>query len=397
MNNFTSAQWIIIIILSLLTALEPLSIDLYLPAFLQLSETFSVSAASVQMSLTTFLGGFAIGQLLWGPLADRYGRKKPILLSLVLFILASVACVYVTTIEQLWVMRFIQAIGGSGGIVIARAVVTDYFDQSRTLKIFTLLALIMSIAPIIAPVIGTQILALFRWEGVFATMTGLGITMFLLTLFFLPETRDKTIRPEKNILKSYLEVLRVREFRAYAIIAGIANGALMVYVANAPFLIMEYGGLSGNSFSIIFAINSLGLMIASYLTDRLQKRVSTLRLMSYALILMFIASLLLLGATKIEAGIFNILPIMFFFIFPIGILFPATTELAMKPFTHNSGTASALFGTIQIMLACLCSLMGTFIINGTVTSIGIAFFLCGLLSFFSCFLIRKKKARFQTI
>jgi len=397
MKNFTLIQWVVIIILSLLTALEPLSIDLYLPAFLQLSETFSTTAASVQMSLTTFLGGFAIGQLFWGPLADRYGRKIPILLSLTLFIVASVACIYVTSIEQLWVMRFIQAIGGSGGIVIARAVVTDYFDESRTLKIFTLLALIMSIAPIVGPIIGTQILSIFSWKGIFGTMAVLGITMFLLTTFFLPETRHKEMRAEKNVVKGYLSVLAVREFTVYALIAGIANGALMVYVANAPFLIMEYGGLSGNSFSLIFAINSIGLMIASYLTDRLQKYISTLRLIFYALLLMFASSILLLVAMGMGLNIFQILPIMFFFIFPIGILFPATTELAMKPFTHNSGTASALFGTIQIMTACICSLIGNFIVSGTITSVGVVFFICGLFSFFSCFLIRKRRAKLQTV
>jgi len=349
------------------------------------------------MSLTTFLGGFAIGQLLWGPLADRYGRKIPILLSLVLFIVASVACIYVTSIEQLWVMRFIQAIGGSGGIVIARAVVTDYFDQSRTLKIFTLLALIMSIAPIVGPIIGNQILSVFSWKGIFGTMAVLGVIMFLLTTFLLPETRHKEMKAEKNVIKSYLSVLSVREFTIYALIAGIANGALMVYVANAPYLIMEYGGLSGNSFSIVFAINSIGLMIASYLTDRLQKFLSPLRLIFYALLLMFISSILFLVATGMSLGIFKILPIMFFFIFPIGILFPATTELAMKPFTHNSGTASALFGTIQIMVACICSLIANFITDGTITTVGIVFFICGLFSFFSCLLVRKNKRKLQPV
>ncbi|MDL2231805.1 MFS transporter, partial [Porphyromonadaceae bacterium OttesenSCG-928-L07] len=165
MKNFTLFQWMIIIILSLLTALEPLSIDLYLPGFLMITEAFSTTPAAVQLSLSTFLGGFAVGQLFWGPIADRFGRKKPILISLLIFIVASIACIYVRTIEQLWVVRFIQALGGCGGIVISRAVVTDYFDKSKTLRIFTLLALIMSVAPIVAPLIGTTILKFSAWKG----------------------------------------------------------------------------------------------------------------------------------------------------------------------------------------------------------------------------------------
>ncbi|MDL2215429.1 MFS transporter, partial [Dysgonomonas sp. OttesenSCG-928-M03] len=149
MKNYSLAQWGVIIILALLTALEPLCIDLYLPGFLQISETFSTPIASVQISLSTFLAGFAIGQLIWGPLADKFGRKRPILISLFVFILASFVSLYVRSIEQLWVIRFLQALSGCGGVVIARAVVTDYFDKTKTLKIFALLALIMGIAPIV--------------------------------------------------------------------------------------------------------------------------------------------------------------------------------------------------------------------------------------------------------
>ena len=382
MKSFTLTQWIVIIILSLLTALEPLSIDLYLPAFLLIADAFSSSVSDIQISLSTFLGGFAIGQLFWGPLADRFGRKKPILISLLIFILASIACLYVRTIEQLWVMRFIQAIGGCGGIVISRAVVTDYFDQTKTLKIFTLLALIMSIAPIVAPLIGNGILRFSGWEGVFITIVLLGIFMFLLTLFFLPEThKTKTVKKKGNVLKTYLEILKVRKFTIYALVAGIANGTLMVYVANGPFLMMEQGGLSSNVFSIVFATNALGLMVASYLTAFLQKYISTARLVRYALIMMFAASVVLLGLMYVNANIYLILVVLFFFVFPIGILFPATTELAMKPFTDNSGSASALFGSIQLSLAFICSIATNALSNGTVVALGLSFFVCGLLGF----------------
>ena len=391
MKSFTFIQWIIIIILSLLTALEPLSIDMYLPAFIPISEAFNTTLAAVQLSLTAFLGGFAIGQLFWGPLADKFGRKKPVLISLIIFIAATIGCIYVKTIEQLWIMRFLQALGGCGGVVISRAIVTDYFEQTKTLKIFTLLALIMSIAPIVGPLIGNAILRSFSWEGVFWVMALLGTGLILLTLLFLPETYKKSNRkPIGNVFTNYLGILKIRRFTFYAFVAGVANGALMVYVGNAPYLIMEHGQLSGNAFSIIFAINALGLMVASYLTNVFQKYTTTQRLVKYALAVMSVTSILLLSAIFINLNIYCTLSILFFFIFPIGILFPATTELAMKPFTDNSGSASALFGSIQLLIAFLCMIISSLINNNSVLSVGAAYFICGLIAFF-CILPKIKE------
>lgn len=383
MKSFTLIQWIVIIILSLLTALEPLSIDLYLPGFIQLSDSFSVPIASVQISLSTFLAGFAIGQLVWGPLADKFGRKKPILISLGIFLAASIACQYVRTIEQLWVLRFVQALGGCGGVVISRAVVTDYFDKTDTLKIFSLLALIMGIAPILAPIIGNGILSFTNWKGLFAAMTILGGIMFLLTLFFLPETRkiQPSLTSHTNVFSDYWNILKVKKFFIYSLIAGIANGALMVYVANGPFLIMEKGGLSSNIFTVVFATNAFGLMLASYVTNYLQKYIAVNKLVKLALVFMFAMSVLLLGLMVMKVNIYLILVVLFFYIFPIGILFPTTTELAITPFADNSGTASALFGSIQLMVSFICSILSNAISNDSIATVGLSFFLCSLVAF----------------
>ncbi|MDR3060334.1 MAG: multidrug effflux MFS transporter [Prevotella sp.] len=384
MRNFSLTQWIVIFILSLLTALEPLSIDLYLPGFILISDAFNTNVSAVQISLSTFLAGFAVGQLIWGPLADKFGRKKPILASLVIFIIASIACIYVKSIEQLWVVRFIQAIGGCAGVVISRAIVTDYFDKSKTLKIFALLALIMGIAPILAPSIGNGVLKVFSWEGLFGAMATLGIILFILTLFFLPETyKAQKQKRETNVLASYWEILKNRKFVVYSLIAGIVNGALMIYVANDPFLIMEKGGFSSNAFSIIFAVNAFGLMVGSYLTSVLQKYIATNKLVKQALLFMSAAGLILLIAMYVNVSIVIILFILFFYVFPIGVLFPTTTELAITPFanTNNSGTASALFGSIQLATAFVCTLISSFISDGSIVTVGITFFLCSMLAF----------------
>lgn len=387
MKGFSLVQWSVIIILSLLTALEPLSIDLYLPGFPMISKAFGSSAAAVQISLSTFLGGFAVGQLLWGPLADKYGRKKPILLSLVIFTVASVACIYVKSIEQLWVVRFIQAIGGCAGVVISRAIVTDYFDKSKTLKIFALLALIMGVAPIVAPSIGNGVLLLFNWKGLFGAMATLGVMLLVLTFFFLPETYKKSNRQSSdNVVKDYWDILKNKRFTIYSIIAGIVNGALMIYVANGPFLIMEKGGFSSNAFSIIFAVNAFGLMLASYLTSILQKYIPTNKLIKQALLVMSVASLILLGCMYTNMNIEVILFVLFFYIFPIGVLFPCTTELAITPFAETkSGTASALFGSIQLAVAFICTIVSSFISDGTIVTVGIALFLCSIIAFITVF------------
>lgn len=388
MKGFTFLQWVVIFILALLTALEPLSIDLYLPGFLMISESLSTSVASVQISLSTFLAGFAVGQLIWGPLADKFGRKKPILVSLIIFIGASVACMYVRTIEQLWIIRFIQALGGCAGVVISRAIVTDYFDKTKTLKIFALLALIMGIAPIIAPSIGNGVLQYFSWKGLFGAMAALGVLLFVLTLFFLPETHKHTGSGIKiNVAKDYWQILKNRKFVVYSLIAGIVNGALMIYVANGPFLIMEKGGFPNETFGIIFAVNAFGLMLASLLTTVLQKYVTANKLVKYALLFMTGASLILLIAMYMNISMNAILIILFFYIFPIGILFPTTTELAITPFaeTNSSGTASALFGSIQLALAFICTVFSSFISDGTIVAVGIAFFLCTILAFIITF------------
>lgn len=398
MKSFTLIQWMVIIILALLTALEPLSIDLYLPGFILISEAFGTSITNVQISLSTFLGGFAIGQLLWGPLADKFGRKKPILVSLAIFIVASIACIYVKTVEQLWVVRFIQAIGGCGGVVISRAVVTDYFDKSDTLKIFSLLALIMGIAPILAPIAGNGLLTLFSWKALFVVLVVLGVLMFVLTLFVLPEThtsRIATATQQTNVFKDYWKILRVKKFFIYSLIAGIANGALMIYVANGPFLIMEQGGLSNNVFSIVFAVNAFGLMLASYLTTYLQKHIPINKLVKLSIVFMFTMSAVLLAFMWMNVPIYLILVALFFYVFPIGVLFPTTTELAITPFVDHSGTASALFGSIQLLVAFICSIASNALSNGTIEAVGISFFLCCLFAF-SVIFVRIEPKRLLT-
>ena len=391
MKELSLKQFSIVFILALLTALEPLSIDLYLPGFIDIAKSFHVDSAAVQISLSTFLGGFAIGQLLWGPLADRYGRKKPIIASLILFTLASVACMYTKTIEQFWVVRALQAIGGCGGIVISRAVVYDYFEKKQVLNIFALLAMIMGVAPIVAPLIGNAIINHYHhWESLFAAMTVIGITLLLLTIFFLPETKKKNAQNlEKSsirqIIRQYIEVIKVKKFVIYSLVAGFVNGVLMIYVSNGPFLIIEKGGFSSNAFSIIFATNAFGLILGSLSANIFAKRFAANTLCKTVLFLMTVVSIVML-LLMYFATIPLVLVALFCFLYIIGILFPLTTELALNSFGEsNSGTASSLFGTIQMTIAFACTLCSGLMNDNTITTLGVEFVLCTAIAFLSVF------------
>jgi DHA1 family bicyclomycin/chloramphenicol resistance-like MFS transporter len=381
MKATNNKQVSIVLILAFLTALEPLSIDLFLPAFIEIAAQFKTTPANVQLSLSTFLGGFALGQLLWGPLADRYGRKRPLIVSLVLFSIASFSCLYVQTIEQLWGVRFIQAVGGSGGIVIARAVVTDYFDNKDTLNVFAILALIMGVAPIIAPVIGNELIKLGNWKYPFGTMGLLGAAGVILTVFRLPETfrgNASVITPgtvaRNSVWSDYLAVIKVRQFLLYSLVAGIVNGSLMLYIGNAPFLIMDKAGYSGDMFGMIFAANAVGMMGSSYLTSKLQKNHSTRWIITTATTLMTLTALVFVILVLTDASFPILLLALFFYVFPMGMLFPTTTDLAMNPFvTHNSGSASSLFGALQLGIAFVITLVASQFSGGSIFAIGIAF------------------------
>lgn len=390
MKNLSLKQWSIVAVLALLTALEPLSIDLYLPGFFVMAESFKTDIAQIQLSLSTFLGGFAVGQLLWGPVADRFGRKKPILLSLVLFMAATIACIYTRTAEQLWVFRFIQAIGGCGGIVISRAVVTDFFGQDQRLRIFSLLAVIMGVAPIVAPLIGNAVLDISgRWQGLFGALALMGAVLFLLTAFFLPETRRKELMAATggagSIIRGYAGVIRIRQFLIYSLVAGFVNGALMIYISNGPFLIMEAAGFSGVGFSLAFGLNAFGLILGSYFANILTRRYSPEKLCKSALFLMAVISIAMTVAMYFDGLMHVVLVILFFYLFVTGILFPVTTELVLKPFTHNSGTASSLFGTLQMSVAFICSLVSGVLNDGTVVTIGLEILLCAVIAFICLF------------
>lgn len=390
MNKLTKMQIVVVIILSLLSALEPFSIDLYLPGFLKISETYQTNLKNVQLSLSFFLGGFAVGQLFWGIISDRHGRKLPTIASLLIFILASVACIYADTIEQFWVARFFQAFAGCAGVVIARAVVNDYFETSQSMHVFTLLAIIAGIAPIIGPIAGNYLISHFVWQSTFVTLVILGILTLLAVVFFLPETRKVNSGEKVNLKADFKEIIKNSVFVKYTLIGSLAYSILMIYLANAPYLIMEYGGLSSSMFSNIFAFNAVGLIIGAWLANSILARWYTVeQIVKYTILFGLAWSAIFAVVCTLQKPIEVLLVPLFFMVLTLGVLFPTTTKLALAPFTTNSGSASALLGTLQLLLTFFISAITNLIPADIMILTAYSLVFCHLAYLF-CYIVKEK-------
>ena len=391
MSKLKKQQFIVVLILALLSALEPFSIDLYLPGFLKMAQYYQTDLKSVQFSISTFLAGFAVGQLFWGIISDKYGRKWPTIASLLLFIAATIACIYAVSIEQFWVARFFQAFAGCAGVVIARAIVNEYFEQEDTMRVFSLLAIIAGVAPIIGPVAGNFLVSHFSWQSTFVTLFVLGVLSLLLVVLFLPETKIKTTTIQKrNLVQDFTSVLQVKTFLKYTLIGSVTYSVLMIYLANAPYLIMEYGQLSSATFSYIFAFNAVGLMLGAWVSSAFTRWWSIRQIILYTTIFGLVGSLVFLGFCITKQPIEWLLVPLFFIVFTLGILFPATTKLALEPFVETSGSASALLGSLQLMLTFIISAVTNLIPVDLLLLTGLALFVCHVL-YLVCYGINETK------
>lgn len=399
MTFYMKKNILVIITLSLLAALEPLSIDIYLPAFVDISQQFGVELSQVQISLSTFLAGFAVGQLLWGPLSDYYGRKKPIVIAMLIFVICSFMATVITNIESLWVVRFFQAFSGCAGVVIGRAMVNDIFEGKLRTKVFSLLIVMSGIAPILAPSFGNVILKVWHWQGSFHAMGIIGIVTIAMSLLFLPQNKSvkdlnliNAPRPTiRNVFIGYVRVMGNWQFVIYTLIGALLYASLLTYISNAPFIIMTVGGLSSDYFAIIFTINAIGLMIGTAVIAPLNRRISLTKLVFVCVVLQFPISVLLIAFSVHLFSIIPLLILLFMNLILVGILMPATTSLALETFVKESGTASALMGFIQLFFTFLFSATVSYLQNNSILPAMMAIFACVVLSLLTLWIQNNKK------
>jgi MFS transporter, DHA1 family, multidrug resistance protein len=353
----------LVLILGALTAFGSLSIDMYLPSFPTLERDLSASAASVQLSLAAFFVGMSLGQAVYGPLADRYGRKPPLYFGIVLYTLASIGCALAPNVEVLIGFRLLQALGGCTGIVIARAMVRDLFDHQSSAKVFSLLTLVLGAAPILAPSLGGYILTTVGWRAIFVVLAVFGIGCLIAAVWGLketlpPEARNQHPRPLLNALKTYGELLRDRRFIGYALAGGVAQTGLFAYISNAPFVFIKLYGVSERAFGVFFGCNAFGLIAASQINHRLLARWKSDVILSRVIFLLACWGIaLFIVAWTGWGGFWGLVPLLFCYIASLGFSFPNATAGALAHQSHRAGSASALMGTLQFGTATIAGLL----------------------------------------
>ena len=334
-----------------LTALGPLSIDMYLPSFPAIARDLTASPAQVQLTLAVFFVALGIGQAFYGPLSDRFGRRRPLCFGLALYVLTSAGCALARSIEALVAWRFAQALGGCAGMVIARAVVRDRFDEREAARFFSLLILVTGLAPILAPSIGGQILVFFSWRAIFWTLAGFALVGLITATFVLPESLPPERRTEGGVataLRVYARLLRDRAFMRYALSGALVISGMFAYIFGSPFVFMQIYGVRPERFGWIFGAIALGLISVSQLNRVVLARVAGARILSHALVVTAAAGVILLVmAWTGVGGLAGLLGPLFVYIASLGFVLPNVIATALGPQGRNAGTASALLGTLQ--------------------------------------------------
>jgi DHA1 family bicyclomycin/chloramphenicol resistance-like MFS transporter len=349
----------IVWILGALATITPFAIDLYLPAFAQIADEFKSTTAAVSLSVSSYFIGLAIGQILYGPFLDRFGRKPPMYIGLFVFVLASMGCMMAWDVPSLIIFRFIQALGGSVAWVAAVAMVRDFFPVAQSARIFSLLFLIIGVSPLVAPTAGGFLVTWVGWKFIFLGLAILTVLIVLVVYFFLPEGHkaDSTIslRPGPMIA-TFLEILRNRTFSKYVLAGAFSFSALFIYVAGSPIIFMEVYQVSPRMYGVIFAMLSVGFIGGGQLNIQLMKKFSSEKIFEAALTIQMIMSGIFL--TCVLTDVLNLYGVIFMFFLClscIGLTNPNANALALAPFSRTVGSASALMGCIQIGVAALVS------------------------------------------
>jgi DHA1 family bicyclomycin/chloramphenicol resistance-like MFS transporter len=386
---------IIILTLGALSAIGPLSVDMYLPGFQAIAVDLQTDIARVGLSLSSYFIGISLGQLAYGPLIDRFGRKKPLLAGLVLYLLSALACALAPGIYSLIALRFLLALGGCAGMVASRAMVRDLFPAAETAKVFSTLILIMGIAPIVAPTIGAYVSAHLGWRYIFLLLLAFSGILLLMVKAFLPENRlpdpEISLKP-KAILREYVQVLKDTHFTSYALVGSITYAGLFAYIAGSPFVFMEYLGFSETLYGWIFGLNAFAYIAGSQLNRLWLKRKSPAQIALRVAFYQLLAGLALIFGTI--AGVLNplsTLALLFIFIGWQGFLVPNAMALALEPFTRNVGSASALLGSFQVIAGALASVLVSALHNGDMLPMILVMAACACVGFALLFFYQQKK------
>ncbi len=383
-----------------LSAIGPFSIDMYLPGFPAIAKDLHTTVANVSLSLSSFFIGISFGQLLYGPLLDRYGRKNPLYFGISLYILASIGCALAKSVEILIALRFLQALGGCAGMVASRAMVRDIFPVSENAKVFALLMLVVGVSPMIAPTTGGYLSEFIGWHYIFVILTAIGVLILAGVHFILPDSRPPdtslSLRP-KSIVTNFFAILIQPQFYTYVLTGSIASAGLYAYIAGSPYVFMELYKVTAQQYGWIFATIAGGLITSSQLnTFLLSKGLKSEQVVTGALVCQSVTGIIFLIATiNGWLGVLGTVGLIFIFLCCQGFIFPNTSALSLAPFSKNAGSASALMGGIQMSIGALASAIVSWMNNHSAMPMTVVMATCAVTSF--CILmIGSRIVRYKT-
>ena len=358
MSHSTHNRFLIILILGSLSTLSPFAIDMYLPAFPEIAAALHTSTAKVSLSVSSYFAGLAVGQLIYGPLLDRFGRKIPLYAGLTLFAVASLLCLSARTVPALVTMRFVQALGGCAAQVAALAMVRDFFPVAETPRIISWLILILGVSPLLAPTVGSFVAAQLGWRWVFVILTVVAFLNLAICMILLPaaHTPDKTVslRPGP-IIRNYAEVLKEPQFIVFAAVSAFALSGLLAYVAGSPIIFLDVFHVEPREFGMIFAGLATGFIGSNQINVLLLRRFSSVQIFSGALFVAFPVTIIFLVGTIVGFGLWPTVVLLFIALASVGLTGPNGAALAISSFSRNIGSASAMLGFLQIGISGVAS------------------------------------------
>jgi len=401
---------VVILVLGALCTVSPFAIDMYLPGFPAIAKDLDTSVAQVQLSLTAYLVGISVGQLIYGPLLDRYGRKSPLYFGMAIYLVASLLCALTASVEQLIVMRFFQALGGCVGLVCAQALVRDIFPVNKTAQAFALLTLVVAVSPMIAPTVGGYVTSSsFGWHGVFVILAIISVIIILGIYFYLPDGKKAdpsiSLRPVA-VASNFLIVLKQPQFLLYMLVGGIATSASFAYIAGSSDVFITIFKVSEQQYGWIFAILAFALIGSTQLNHLLLRTFKSEQIIKVALYYQFGTGIIMVvGSWMNWFDAVGLVAIMFFFLSGQGLAGPNTSALSLAPFVKHAGSAAALMGSFRMAFGGLASALVSVAHNGTTFPMVVVMFLCSAIALFILLLkkitklyrARKNKGKEATI
>lgn len=376
----------LILILGLLTAIGPFSIDMYLPAFPAIASGLNTTVAQVMLSLSSFFIGISAGQLIYGPLLERFGRKKPLYVGLVIYLFASAGCAFTQSVNALIAFRFLQALGSCAGLVTSRAMVRDLFDVKDNAKVFSSLMLVVAVSPIIAPTVGGYITAAFGWRYVFAALMAVDFAVLVAVFFMLPESKkadpNHSLKP-LAVTKNFYAILTDPLFYIYALTGAVASSGLYAYISGSPQVFIGLYGVNEKQYGWIFAIIAIGVIGSSQINSLALHKSTSEKIIPIALLFQSIIGLSLVALTYFHvSNLYTTIALIFLYLCCQGFIFPNASALTLAAFGHNAGSASALMGAIQMGIGAIASAAVSVLQDNTaVPMVGVMAF-CSAVAFF---------------